>query len=80
MATFGLFEAKTHLSELVQRAEKGEEIVLTRHGAPVARLVAAQPEGKLDAAAWVARGRNLAKVPLPPGMTIRDLIHSGRKY
>lgn len=34
----GLFEAKTHFSELVARAEAGEEITITRHGRPVARL------------------------------------------
>jgi prevent-host-death family protein len=37
--TMGLFEAKTHLSELVARVEAGEEIVITRHNKPVARLV-----------------------------------------
>lgn len=37
--TIGLFEAKTHLSEVVARVEAGEEIVITRHNRPVARLV-----------------------------------------
>lgn len=37
--TVGLFEAKAHLSELVARAEGGDEIVITRHNRPVARLV-----------------------------------------
>jgi prevent-host-death family protein len=31
-------DAKAQLTELVRRAEAGEEIVLTRHGQPVARL------------------------------------------
>lgn len=35
----GLFEAKTHLSELVARAEQGEEVVITRHNKPVAKIV-----------------------------------------
>jgi prevent-host-death family protein len=39
MQSIGLFEAKTHLSELVARAEKGEEVVITRHNRPVARIV-----------------------------------------
>lgn len=34
-----IYEAKTHLSELVERAEAGEEIVIARAGRPVARLV-----------------------------------------
>ena len=37
--TMGLFEAKTHLSELVARVEAGDEIVITRHNKPVAKLV-----------------------------------------
>ena len=35
----GAFEAKNRLSSLLERAEKGEEIVITRRGKPVARLV-----------------------------------------
>lgn len=35
----GLFEAKTRFSELVARAEAGEEVVITRHNRPVAKLV-----------------------------------------
>jgi prevent-host-death family protein len=38
----GAYDAKTRLSELLDRVEKGEQIVITRHGKPVARLV---PEG-----------------------------------
>lgn len=39
MITVGAFEAKTKLSELLDRVERGEEIEITRHGKPVARLV-----------------------------------------
>ena len=42
MESIGLFEAKTHLSELVARAERGEEVVITRHNKPVAKLVPVQ--------------------------------------
>ena len=34
-------EAKAHLSEIIRRAEDGEEIVLTRHGRPAVRLIPA---------------------------------------
>jgi prevent-host-death family protein len=36
-------EAKGQLTELVRRAEAGEEVVLTRHGRPTVRLVAVAP-------------------------------------
>jgi prevent-host-death family protein len=39
MAQFGMHEAKTKLSQLVERAEAGEEVVIARNGKPVARLV-----------------------------------------
>ena len=35
----GAFEAKNRLGMLLDRVESGEEIVITRHGKPVARLV-----------------------------------------
>lgn len=38
-----MHEAKTHLSKLVERAERGEEIVLTRRGTPAVRLVPVAP-------------------------------------
>lgn len=53
METIGLFEAKTHLSELVARAEQGEEVIITRHNKPVAKLV---PIGQVSAE-LVARRR-----------------------
>jgi prevent-host-death family protein len=37
--TVGSFEAKTHLSSLLQRVEAGEEVTITKHGRPIARLV-----------------------------------------
>lgn len=37
--TVNLYQAKTHLSDLVDRAAKGEEIVIAKAGVPVARLV-----------------------------------------
>lgn len=39
MHAVGLFEAKTHLSEYVMRAEAGEEVIITRHNKPVAKIV-----------------------------------------
>jgi antitoxin (DNA-binding transcriptional repressor) of toxin-antitoxin stability system len=46
MATFNIHEAKTHLSRLIDRAEKGEEIVIARAGKPVVRLERITPVGR----------------------------------
>lgn len=54
MITVGTFEAKTKFSELLDRVEQGEEVVVTRHGKAVARIV---PEGHApETAAALARG------------------------
>jgi len=41
MITVGAFAAKTHLSRLLDRVAAGEEVLITKHGKPVARLVSA---------------------------------------
>jgi prevent-host-death family protein len=41
MIIVGAFEAKTHLSSLLDRVAGGEEVVITKHGKPVARVVSA---------------------------------------
>jgi prevent-host-death family protein len=38
MTEVGMHEAKTKLSQLVERAERGEEIVITRNGKPTVKL------------------------------------------
>ena len=48
MAIIGAFEAKTKLSELLDRVERGEEIVITRRGKPAARLIPAIEKSKPD--------------------------------
>ncbi|CAN5780815.1 hypothetical protein BH24ACT3_BH24ACT3_06970 [soil metagenome] len=51
--TVGVHEAKTQLSRLLREVEDGGEVVVTRSGRPVARIVA--PEGRLGVAG--SRGR-----------------------
>ena len=42
VAQIGAYDAKSRFSSLLDRVERGEEIVITRHNLPVARLI---PEG-----------------------------------
>lgn len=81
--TIGLFEAKTHFSELVARAEQGHEVIITRHNKPVAKLV------PLNAMVDDVRARHEQAVgdlvefrkryPLR-GLSPGDLIDEGRKH
>jgi prevent-host-death family protein len=52
MITVGAFEAKTHLSMLLDRVAAGEEVIITKHGKPIARLVSARSvdHARIDAA------------------------------
>lgn len=52
-----MHEAKTQLSQLVARAEAGEEIVIARNGTPVARLVPVAKTNSLKAVRGALRGR-----------------------
>lgn len=52
MKTVNVHEAKTHLSALLSEVEHGEEIVIARNGAPVARLVRVEPQAKRVAGSW----------------------------
>jgi prevent-host-death family protein len=57
MAQFGMHEAKTRLSQLVERAEAGEEIVIARNGTPVVRLVPVAQGSSLSAVYGALSGR-----------------------
>lgn len=76
--TVGAFEAKTHLSSLLQRVESGEVVTITKHGRPVARLVPIETDsGVRDwRSFWEKVDQDL--VSLPPGSSIKDDIEFGR--
>jgi prevent-host-death family protein len=68
MSQHSVAETKNQLSELIVRAEKGEEIVITRHGKPVVKLspVAEKPAPKRITQAdidWLRKHRVKGKVP-----------------
>lgn len=79
MRKVGLFEAKQKLSELVERASRGERIGITRRGKLAAELVPAREESIdiKEVFASMERIRKRAK-PLPRGVTVKDLIEEGR--
>lgn len=75
----GAFEAKNRLAALLQRAERGEEIVITRRGRPVAKLVPVRPvydptEARAAGERILERARGMSL----KGLKIKDLISEGR--
>jgi prevent-host-death family protein len=86
MSTVTALEAKTRLGELLNRVARGEEVVITRHDKPVARLV---PEGgpnlsevrravnALRTVQEIIRKRTKGKVEVSDE-EVRDAIEEGR--
>jgi len=79
MERIGIYDARSKLSELIERVQSGEEVVLTRHGEPVARLVPEKRRRKPSRAAAVARIRALARKLDIRDVDIRKLIEEGRR-
>ncbi|UZD54984.1 type II toxin-antitoxin system Phd/YefM family antitoxin [Caldimonas aquatica] len=77
--TVGAFEAKTHLSALLDRVEQGEEVVITKHGRPVARLTPVAASREEDVAAAVARLKDIGQRLSLAGLDWRTLRDDGRK-
>jgi len=57
MALVNVHQAKTHLSQLLQKVEQGEDVVIARSGVPVARLVAWRAPTQPVAAPGAMRGQ-----------------------
>ena len=74
----GAYEAKTHLPALLERVARGEQITITKHGKPIARLVPIgrpNPDRRREAVERLmefSKGRVL-------GVPVKQLIEEGRR-
>ena len=80
----GTFHAKTHFSQLIERVQKGEEITITKHHKPVARLVPADRPLR-EHVAKVFRQMDVLRKSIeaakPQDKTnLKDLINEGRRF
>ena len=79
--TVGAFEAKTHLSELLDLAAMGERFTITKRGKPVAMLVPLEEEPHMTVdEAMAAMSEIRSRVTLGEDLTVRDLIEEGRRW
>ena len=72
--------AKTHLLELLDEVERGETVVITRHGKPVARLVADEDYRKADIRRALDEIKEMRKSA--PRVSVREILSwrdEGRK-
>jgi len=76
----GAFEAKTQLSKLLDLVRKGEKVVITKHGVPVAQLVPPDPTIRTDASLIIKELSGIRKRTKRGKDTIRSLIAEGRRF
>jgi len=81
MTNVGIFEAKNRLSELVERAARGEEIVITRRGEQVARLMPPRTPDALGQARTLTARIRQSRIGqgMGVGVSIKDMIEEGRR-
>ncbi len=78
--TVGAYEAKTHLPRLLDQVEAGEDIVITRHGRPVARLVAVEDGADRERETRETWAMLTAiRASTRPGPSVREMIDEGRR-
>jgi prevent-host-death family protein len=79
MKTVGAYEMKTHLSRLLEEVEKGERIVITRHGRPVAELVPLPSRNTEKINKAIVDLKEFRKSHSLGGITVQELVREGRK-
>jgi prevent-host-death family protein len=79
MITVGTFEAKTNLSMLLDRVAAGEEVVITKHGKPVARLVGARDFDRARVDETIEKLKRLRKETTLGGLSWKALRDEGRR-
>ena len=82
--SIGAFEAKAHLSQLLERVAQGEEFVITRHNHPVARLIPTERCSHLDIAEifqrLAAMRETIRNRKIKDRTSVKTLIDEGRRF
>ncbi len=79
MQKVGAYEAKTHLPKLLERVMKGERIIITKHGVPVAVLQPPDIEKTVDVLTVIDELRKFREKQSLDGLSIREMIEEGRR-
>jgi prevent-host-death family protein len=78
MRTFSAFDGKTRFSELLDLVEAGEEVLITRHGKPVARMVSAAAADRETVDKAIARLKEVRKGSSLGGLDWKELRDEDR--
>ncbi len=79
MESVGSYEAKTHLPKLLERVSKGERIIITKHGVPVAVLMPPECRQKPDPGKTIRELIKFRKQNRLDGLSLREMIEEGRR-
>lgn len=79
MTTVGAYEAKTHLPKLLNRVAKGEKIVITKYGVPVAVLQQPELTKKISPLDVITNLREFRKHRSLKGFSLKKMIDEGRR-
>ncbi len=81
MTSIGFYEARTHLSELLDQVARGKKVLITRRGKPAALLSPPPIEAEKDVRQVIRQMKELRRGNiLGKGLSVRDLIEEGRRY
>jgi antitoxin (DNA-binding transcriptional repressor) of toxin-antitoxin stability system len=83
MTTMGFYEARTHLSELLDQVAKGKKVLITRRGRPAALIGPPPKEDQRDVRQVVKEMlafRDREGPTLGSQVSIRELIDEGRRF
>ena len=79
MIEVGAFEAKAHLSALLDKVKHGEEVLITKRGKAIARLVPAEHANQTEIGLIIDKLRLLRKKVKLRGLDWKDLRDDGRR-
>ena len=80
MESVGAFEAKTHLSRLLERVAEGEKFTITKHGVPVALLVPVDIDQQRDYREVISELKRFRKGRTLGDLSIREMVEEGRRF
>ena len=77
----GAFEAKTHFSQIIEKAEQGVDFIVTRRGKPVAKIVPFEQKPEMTRMEAIEKLMEMRKLyrGKPGSFNIREAIEEGRK-
>jgi prevent-host-death family protein len=80
MTEISAFEAKTHLPRLLERVQKGERFVISKHGHPVAELIPFKERDSDKIRTAIDNLKAFQQTHDLGGLSVREMIEEGRRY